>query len=99
MNLKAIDRKYLIFIKVLSTILITGAIALQIWMFYFRSQSQELPHFLMPILWLTGFVLLSHLIEGIIGGFVAFRRQKNAIASGVYIFFTGTVGLLEVLDL
>ncbi|MEA5470752.1 hypothetical protein [Spirulina sp. 06S082] len=94
MNLKAIDTKFLMAIKVLSTLLIAGAIALELWTLY----QQEIPHFLTPILYFVTFALVSHFIEGMIGAFVAFRQQKNAIAAGVYIFFTGTVGLLEVLE-
>ena len=97
MNIKAIDTKYLMAIKVLSTVLIAGAIALELWTVYTRTQQQEIPHFLTPVLYLVTFALVSHFIEGIIGAFVAFRQQKNAIAAGVYIFFTGTVGLLETL--
>ena len=96
MNLKAIDNRYLISIKILSTILIFGAIALAL--FDRLAQPQTLPHFLTPILWFAVFALGSHLVEGIIGAAIAFRRQKNAIATGVYVFFTGTVGLLEVIE-
>lgn len=98
MNLNAIDRKFLIFIKVLSTVLITGAIALDSWIVARDFPFPELPHFFLLLFWFTVFALGSHLIEGIIGAIVAFRRKENAIAAGVYIFFTGTVGLLEVLE-
>ncbi|MBP0020770.1 MAG: hypothetical protein J7647_24835 [Cyanobacteria bacterium SBLK] len=99
MNLDAIDRKVLIFIKVLSTVLIAGAIALDSWIVARAFPFSELPHFFFLLFWFTVFALGSHLIEGIIGTVVAFRRKENAIAAGIYIFFTGTVGLLEVLKL
>ncbi|MEM9538734.1 MAG: hypothetical protein AAGA60_04395 [Cyanobacteria bacterium P01_E01_bin.42] len=98
MNLKAIDNKVLIFIKVLSTVLVTGAIALDSWIVTHSLPVSELPHLFRLLFWFTIFALGSHLLEGIIGAVVAFRREKNAIAAGFYIFFTGTVGLLEVLE-
>lgn len=85
-------------IKILSTVLISGAIALEIWNLYVRLTHHFLPDFLPVLLWLGRIALISHFIEGIIAGIYAPAREKNILRSGIYTFFTGTVGLLELLD-
>lgn len=53
--------------------------------------------FFRVITWLAAIALISHLIEGIIAAIVAYRKGLNPLKTGIYTFFTGTVGLVEVL--
>jgi len=85
-------------IKILSIVAIASAIALEAWNFYGNFTHQPLPHVLLLVLGLGRIALLSHLIEGIIAGIYAPAKEKNAVQYGIYTFFTGTVGLLELFD-
>jgi hypothetical protein len=53
----------------------------------------ELPF---PLLWIGRFALVAHFLEGIIAFIYAPSRNQPAIASGIYTFFVGTVGLVEL---
>jgi hypothetical protein len=85
-------------IKRLSSILIPGAVGLEGWALYARLAHLPLPGFLTPMLWLGGFALSAHLIEGGIAAGVAARQQKGPLRWGAYTFLVGTVGLLELFE-
>ena len=85
-------------IKITSTILITCALGLEIWQIYALLTDASLPHQLYPIVWLGSIALVGHLIEGLIAGFKANASHKNSITYGIYTFFVGFVGLLELQD-
>ena len=57
-------------IKIISTILIVGALG-----------------------------LVAHFLEGIVAFVYAPSRKQSAIASALYTFFVGTVGLVELFEL
>ncbi len=98
-------------IKSVSTVLITSAIALETW-FYFPELIEKLgisffntsmstflePIFLNLILWVGSFAITVHFIEAVVAVFYASSRNKNPIKYGIYTFFVGTVGLLELFD-
>ena len=90
-------------IKIVSTMLISGAIILEIW--ELTSKFIHIPFYdiwkLEIFTWviiIARFALISHLIEAIIAGFAAKSQGKNPLKSAFYTFFVGTVGLLEVLN-
>ncbi len=90
-------------IKIVSTMLISGAIILGIW--DLTSNLIDIPfHDIWKnetftwVIILARFALISHLIEAIIAGFAAKSQGKNPLKSAVYTFFVGTVGLWEVLN-
>ena len=86
-------------IKIISTILITGALGLELWNLY-AVQSQMTPLELpFPLLWIGRFALVVHFLEGMIAFIYAPFRNQSAIASGIYTFFVGTVGLVELFEL
>lgn len=85
-------------IKVLSTSLISGAIALELWNIYALFSNLSVPTILEPVVWLGRFAVTMHLIEGIIAAAYAPSRQKTPIVYATYTFFVGTVGLLELFD-
>lgn len=96
MKLPPIHPQLLLSIKILSTVLIGGAIALEGWNFYSQFAHHPLPSLLQPLQWLGRIALVSHLIEGIIAGVYTASSKKTALQAGVYTFFTGTLGLLEL---
>jgi hypothetical protein len=53
----------------------------------------ELPF---PLLWIGRFALVAHFLEGIVAFIYAPSHKQSAIASGIYTFFVGTVGLVEL---
>jgi len=90
-------------IKIISTLLISGAIILEAWNLTSNFIDQSLPDILKMdtfkwVIILAQFALISHFIEAIIAGFAAKSQGKNPLKSALYTFFVGTVGLLEVLN-
>jgi hypothetical protein len=86
-------------IKIISTILIVGVLGLELRNLY-AVQSQMTPLELpFPFLWIGRFALVAHFLEGMIAFIYAPFRNQSAIASGIYTFFVGTVGLVELFEL
>jgi hypothetical protein len=83
-------------IKVISTVLISSAIALELWNLcthgFDRFES------LMPIVWFERFALVAHGLEGVISAFLAPGKGEKPIPYAVYTFFVGTIGLWELFD-
>ena len=85
-------------IKIISTLLISGAIMLEAWNEIAHFLHQPLPDLFKWVIIIARVALIGHLIEAIVAGFSAKYQGKNPLKSAVYTFFVGTVGLLEVLD-
>jgi hypothetical protein len=84
-------------IKVLSPLLITGALSLEGWNLYvLLVHHSQLPGWTV-IFWVGRFALISHGIEAIIAAIYAPSRQRSPLGYGIYTFFVGTVGLVELL--
>lgn len=83
-------------IKIISTILITSAIGLELWNIYAVLNNNQIPTSLNPIIWLERFALTAHLIEATIAAVYASTKNQMPIQYGTYTFFVGTVGLLEL---
>ncbi|MEM9274608.1 MAG: hypothetical protein AAGA80_16845 [Cyanobacteria bacterium P01_F01_bin.143] len=83
-------------IKILSTMLITGAIALDIWYLSLLIRGYTLPDGLDKFLWIGSFALVAHVIEGAIAASRAKTHNKNPLNYGIYTFFVGFVGLWEL---
>ncbi|MFB2920886.1 hypothetical protein [Aerosakkonema funiforme] len=98
MKLQFFNKKISDAIKVISTVLIIGAIALEIWHIYAILTNIEIPTSLNPIFLLERFAVVAHLIEGVIAAFYAPSKNKMPLEYGIYTFFVGTVGLLELFD-
>ncbi|MDF5720006.1 MAG: hypothetical protein PUP91_05865 [Rhizonema sp. PD37] len=98
MNLNYINKKFFPPLKMLSIFLITGAIGLEIWNIYAVINEIIVPRSLQPIFWIERFAVITHLIEGLIASFFAHSKKKIPIIYGVYTFFVGTIGLLELFD-
>ena len=79
--------------------LIVGVLGLELRNLY-AVQSQMTPFDLpFPLLWIGRFALVAHFLEGIVAFIYAPSRNQPAIASGIYTFFVGTVGLVELFEL
>ncbi len=85
-------------IKALSIAVITGAIGLEIWHLSGGAAQGRILQFLHPIFWLGRFALVAHLIEASIAAVYASRQQKNPLTYAIYIFFVGTIGLIELFN-
>ncbi len=85
-------------IKVISTILIVGAIALELGNLYLWQMGLSWPSYLQIPLWFGHFALSAHLIEGAIAAVYAPTKCKNPFNYGFYTFFVGTVGLFELFE-
>ncbi|ACB52342.1 conserved hypothetical protein [Crocosphaera subtropica ATCC 51142] len=83
-------------IKILSTGLMTGAIIWELVNIYGTLNNWQLPSHLNWIFWIDRIALISHSIEGIIAAYYAKLQDKNPLQYGIYTFFVGTVGLLEL---
>ncbi|MBD2202506.1 hypothetical protein H6G33_12760 [Calothrix sp. FACHB-1219] len=98
MNFKYIKQKIYQIIKVISLVLISSVIGLELENIYLIANNMSLPSALNPIFWIGRFAVTAHLIEAIIAGFYANSKQKMAIQYTIYTFFVGTVGLLELFE-
>jgi hypothetical protein len=98
MILKDTKRRFFSLIKVISVVLITSAIGLELWNAYALLTNSKLPSSLNPIFWVERFAVAIHFVEGVIAASYAPSRKKMPIKYGTYTFFVGTVGLLELFD-
>lgn len=85
-------------IKLISTVLILGAIGLELANLYVSNTGSLLPNSLQIVLWFAHLALIAHLIEGMIAAFYAPARGKAPFRYGIYTFFVGTVGLVELFE-
>ncbi|GAB4227611.1 MAG: hypothetical protein Kow00121_56350 [Elainellaceae cyanobacterium] len=99
MKLAGIRQTSVQVIKGLSTVLITGAIALELGNLIAPFVGFYLPNSLQPIFWITRFALVAHGIEAAIASIYAPSRNKFSLSYGIYTFFVGTVGLVELFNL
>lgn len=74
-----------------------GAMLLPLYKLYVLSHGGSLPSTLNTLVMVTYVVLVAHVIEAVVGGAIAFRRGDNVLKAGLYAFFTGFVGLSEML--
>lgn len=96
----SMKRKLVVSIKCLSIFLISSAIGLEVGNFYAMFTHSPLPPVLpRSLFWVERVAVAIHLIEGLIASVYAPRQHKAAIPYGVYTFFVGTVGLVELFAL
>ncbi|MBD1860953.1 MULTISPECIES: hypothetical protein [Trichocoleus] len=96
MNFNDAKKTLSAWIKVISIVLITGAIALESWNFYAGLANIPVPSSLNIVFAIERFAVAVHLVEGIVAAVFASSRQQRPLQYGVYTFFVGTVGLLEL---
>lgn len=96
MKLNYQNNKIFTFVKVLSTVLITSAIGLELWNLYAVLTNTKVPSSLNPIFLIERFAIAIHFIEAVVAAFYASSRKKMPLQYGTYTFFVGTIGLLEL---
>lgn len=96
MILKDLSHKLFPVIKVISIVFITSAIGLELWNIQVLTANNSLPNILNPILIIAHLALSAHLAEAVVAAYYAPSKNKMPIKYGVYTFFVGTIGLLEL---
>jgi hypothetical protein len=91
-------KKNLFAIKIISTVLMTGAIGLELWNIYAVTHQLQIPNSIKPIFWVERVAVGAHLIEAIIAAFNAGSKNKIWYKYSVYTFFVGTIGLMELFN-
>ena len=74
-----------------------GAMVLFGYKLYVQSHEGTLSPLVNGLGIVAGVALVGHIIEGAVAGAIAQRRGENALKASVYAFFTGFVGLTEIL--
>lgn len=82
-------------IKVLSCILIAGALALVAAKAAGLIESHTL---LEKVFWIGTVALLLHGMEAIVAAVLAYRLQENPVKAGIYTFWTGAAGIMDILQ-
>ncbi len=86
-------------IKVVSSILMSGAIVLQAWDLTLGIDWAALPGWFYGAFWYARCAAAIHLVEGIAAAvWVTKRPEHQSLSYGIYTFFVGTVGLQELWD-
>lgn len=84
-------------IKLVSTVLMSGAIALEIWNLTAGIDWSTLPGWCHVAFWYLRCAVTIHLLEGIAAGiWTRSRPEHQPLRYGVYTFFVGTVALQEL---
>lgn len=91
-----IKEKLFILVKILSIILIASAICLELWNLSALITNTSIPSSLNIVFWIERFAIASHFLEAVIAIIYANSRNKMPLQYGIYTFFVGTIGLLEL---
>ncbi|NET36833.1 MAG: hypothetical protein F6K19_33200 [Cyanothece sp. SIO1E1] len=91
-------QKSFMLIKILSIILITSALGLELWRLEAIFTPSEIPNSLNLVFGFERFALICHLFEGVIAAAYAASKAKKPIWYGAYTFFVGFIGLIELFD-
>ena len=75
--------------------LISAALSLELWNL---GAAGQLPTSLHSTLGFERIVLAIHAVEGFVAAAFATSRQEQPLRYGVYTFFTGLIGLMELFD-
>ncbi|NEQ53817.1 MAG: hypothetical protein F6K11_27420 [Leptolyngbya sp. SIO3F4] len=82
-------------IKVLSCGLIAGALGLVVG----KLSGIIAAHaWLERVFWIGTVALLFHVLEGVTAAILAYRLKENPVKAGLYTFWTGFVGIVEILQ-
>lgn len=82
-------------LKVISCILIIGALGLVVLKLSGMITENTL---LERVFWIGTAALLFHVLEGMAAGILAYRLKENPFRVGMYTFWTGVVGIIEILQ-
>jgi len=85
-------------IKLISIVLISSAIGLELWNAYALLHNSKIPTSLNLILSIAHLAISIHFFEGLLAAYKAPSKEMIPIKYGTYTFFVGTVGLLELFE-
>ncbi|NES22235.1 MAG: hypothetical protein F6K41_25760 [Symploca sp. SIO3E6] len=85
-------------IKVISVLLISSGIGLELGNTYAILTHSQIPTIAKFIFWIERFAISTHLVEGVVAAYYAPAYHKIPIVYGTYTFFVGTIGLLELFN-
>ena len=92
------QKKVFPLIKIISIALISSAIGLALWNIYTTLNHGALPNSLNLVFLFGCFAMAIHAIEAVAVAAYAPSKKKPPIQYGIYTFFVGTVGVLELFD-
>jgi hypothetical protein len=98
LTLNESQKKLVSLLKVISPVVMLGAIALELWHLEARLSHGQFPSSLIPVLWFGHFAISVHLIEAVVAAIYAPNKKHQPIQYGIYTFFVGTVGLWELFE-
>lgn len=82
-------------IKVMSCLFIAGALGLVIGKIGgVIAENSWLEH----AFWIGSAALLFHILEGVVAGILAYDLKENPVKAGIYTFWTGIAGVIEILE-
>ncbi|MDF5710134.1 MAG: hypothetical protein PUP90_21310 [Nostoc sp. S4] len=96
MSQSEIRQKIAGLVKITSIILILSAIGLELANISGILNTNNTPKIFTLILGMARFALIAHLLEGIIAGIYASSKSQLPFQYGIYTFFVGTIGLVEL---
>lgn len=99
MNLELLKHPLVKLYKIVSIALMSGAIALESYSIVTVCNQQPLSNFWLLLTIIASVAIIIHIGEAIVAGFLALNQGKKPIQSAIYVFFTGTVSLLELISL
>ncbi|MBE9208868.1 hypothetical protein IQ244_20440 [Nostoc sp. LEGE 06077] len=83
-------------VKVISVVLISSAISLELWNIYTPINKGQTLTGLNIIMLLGRLALIAHFLEAIIASIYAHSKNRMPLRYGIYTFFVGTIALLEL---
>lgn len=76
----------------------TGAIILELWNAYMFVNNKPILNNLTIIFWIERIVITIHFLEAVIATVYAPVKNRIPLQYGIYTFFVGTIGLLELFN-
>ncbi|NJN23438.1 MAG: hypothetical protein HC810_02280 [Acaryochloridaceae cyanobacterium RL_2_7] len=97
-ELNEVNPVWINLIKILSPMVMIGAIAIDLTMAYRWNQHLEIPKLLKALGALGTVALTVHLFESIIASAMARKQGLNPLRFGLYTFLVGTVAFVDLLE-
>ena len=99
LNPNSINPLWIQLIKILSPILIVGALYVDGTILYDWLQGLDCPKAFIAIGAVGSVALAAHMFEGIVAAAMAKKRGLNSWRYGIYTFFVGTVAFVDLLNI
>ena len=97
-NPNAINPFWIKGIKILSPIVIIGAMLVDGAIAYQWIQGYAIPKIYSVIGIIGSVALVAHALEGLVAGLIARRKKVNALKYGVYTFLVGTLAVIDIIN-